>query len=233
MSLRLVWLFDVDGTLLLTEGAARAAFSGAVRDRLGIEDDLADIAFAGRIEPLIVADILRKHGRSLDLADEARFWDSVFDHMRRELRPGRGRMMPGIPRLLDRIAAEPGWGLGLLTGNMTQMARIKLGHFGLDGRFAFGGFGEMAPDRNALARVLVGRLGRERGVSSRRCIVVGDTEHDVACARAAGARVIAVATGTATRAELEAAGPDLLVDDLSWIDSIIEWGRGVETAEIG
>ena len=233
MSLRLVWLFDVDGTLLLTEGAARAAFSGAVRDQFGIEDDLADIAFAGRIEPLIVADILRKHGRSFDLAGEARFWDSVFDHMRRELRPGRGQMMPGIPRLLDQIAAEPGWALGLLTGNMTQMARIKLGHFGLDGRFAFGGFGEMAPDRNALARALVERLGRERGVPPRRCIVVGDTEHDVACARAAGARVIAVATGTATRAELEAAEPDLLLDDLSGIDAIIAWGRKVEVGESG
>ena len=135
--------------------------------------------------------------------------------------------MPGIPRLLDRIAAEPGWVLGLLTGNMTQMARIKLGHFGLDRRFAFGGFGEMAPDRNALARALVARLGREQGVPPRRCIVVGDTEHDVACARAAGAHVIAVATGTATRAELEAVEPDLVLGDLSGTDAVIEWGRRV------
>jgi len=231
MSLRLVWLFDVDGTLLLTEGAARAAFSGAVRDQFGIEDDLADIAFAGRIEPLIVADILRKHGRSFDLAGEARFWDSVFDHMRRELRPGRGQMMPGIPRLLDQIAAEPGWALGLLTGNMTQMARIKLGHFGLDGRFAFGGFGEMAPDRNALARALVERLGRERGVPPRRCIVVGDTEHDVACARAAGARVVAVATGFTPRATLEALRPDLMLDDLADIEAVVAYGRGVAAGD--
>ena len=233
MSMRLAWLFDVDGTLLLTEGAARAAFACAVRDQLGIEDDLADIGFAGRTEPHILADILRKHGRAFDAAGEARFWNSVFDHMRRQLEPGRGRLMPGIPRLLDRIAAEPGWALGLLTGNMTQMARIKLGHFGLDGRFAFGGFGEMAVDRNALARALVERLGREHGVPPGRCIVVGDTEHDVACARAAGARVIAVATGTATRAELEAAEPDLLLDDLSGIDAVIEWGRKVETGESG
>ena len=91
---RLAWLFDVDGTLLLTEGAAREAFAGAVRDAFGVADDLKDIGFAGRIEPLILADILRKHRRSLTHEEEARFWDLVFGHMRRLLEPGRGRMMP-------------------------------------------------------------------------------------------------------------------------------------------
>ncbi len=227
MSVRLAWLFDVDGTLLLTEGAARAAFADAVRERLGIEDDLADIPFAGRTEPHILADILRKHARAFDPADEARFWDAVFAHMRRRLGPGRGRTMPGIPELLERIAAEPGWVLGLLTGNMTQMAQIKLGHFGLDRHFAFGAFGEMAADRNALARALVERLERDLGVPPQRCIVVGDTVHDVTCARAAGARVIAVATGTASRAELEPAQPDLLLDDLSGVEAIVDWGRAI------
>jgi hypothetical protein len=99
---RLAWLFDVDGTLLLTGGAAREAFACAVRDRLGAEDDLTDIPFSGRIEPLILADILRKHRRSFDPAEEARYWDSVFDHMRRLLRPGRGQLMPGIPHQIGR-----------------------------------------------------------------------------------------------------------------------------------
>jgi phosphoglycolate phosphatase len=226
-SARLAWLFDVDGTLLLTDGAAREAFACAARDHLGIEDDLGDISFSGRIEPLILRDILLKYRRTFDLAEEARFWDSVFAHMRRLLGPGRGRLMPGIPHLLDRLDAEPGWVMGLLTGNMTQMARIKLGHFGLDGRFAFGGFGEMGPDRDALARALVRRVGREHGVPARRCIVVGDTGHDIACARAAGARVIAVATGTVSRAGLETCSPDLLLDDLGDAGAIVAWGRTV------
>src|SRR5438477_6854132 len=115
--------------------------------------------------------------------------------MRECLRPGRGRVLDGVHRLLDAIAAEPEWVAGLLTGNMTQMARIKLGHYGLWDRFAFGAFGEMAPDRDALARDLALRIRRDYGLPPQRCIVVGDTEHDVACARAAGMRVIAVATG--------------------------------------
>ncbi len=228
---RLAWLFDVDGTLLLTGGAAREAFACAVRDRLGVEDDLRDIAFAGRIEPLILRDILAKHGRALDHDDEARFWDSVFAHIRRLLRPGRGRLMPGVPGLLDHLAREPGWVLGVLTGNMTQMARIKLAHFGLDGRFAFGGFGEMASDRDALARALIGRLGRDYALPPGRCVVVGDTAHDIACARAAGARVVAVATGGTERAALEALGPDLTLDDLTDDEALVAWGRGVAASD--
>src|SRR5882762_5413607 len=93
---RLVWLFDVDGTLLLTEGAAREAFARAVRDCLGVEDGLSDIAFAGRVEPRILDDILVKHDLSFVDGDEARFWNRVFDHMRRLLEPPRGRLLPGV-----------------------------------------------------------------------------------------------------------------------------------------
>src|SRR5262249_39099042 len=185
--LRLAWLFDVDGTLLTTEGAARGAFARAVSQSLGVEDGLGDIAFAGRTEPLILKDILAKHRARFADGDEARFWDRVFDAMRGALRPPRGRLLPGVEPLLDRIAAEPEWVTGLLTGNMTEMARIKLDRFAIRDRFAFGAFGEEAADRNALALLAVERVGRGYGVPPARCIVVGDTEHDIACARAAGA----------------------------------------------
>ena len=222
---RLAWLFDIDGTLLLTEGAAREAFASAVHDFFGVEDDLRDIAFAGRVEPLILADILAKHRLAMADGDEARFWNGVFDRMRRLLAPARGRLLPGVLPLLDALALEPTWILGLLTGNMTEMARIKLGHFGIAGRFAFGAYGEQAPDRNALARAAVARVAREHGIAPGCCIVVGDTEHDIACARAAGARVVAVATGGSKREVLAAHAPDLLLDDLGDAAGIICWAR--------
>jgi len=224
---RIAWLFDIDGTLLLTEGAAREAFAAAVHDRFGIEDDLRDIAFAGRVEPLILADILAKHGLTLSDGDEARFWNGVFGRMRQLLGPGRGRLLPGVVPLLDALAREPAWILGLLTGNMTEMARIKLGHFGIGDRFAFGAFGEQAADRNALARALVARVDREHGIPAGRCVVVGDTEHDIACARAAGARVVAVATGGSGRDVLATHGPDLLLDDLRDAPVLTNWARGL------
>ena len=223
----LAWLFDVDGTLLTTEGAAREAFTVAVRQSLGVEDGLGDIAFGGRTEPLILRDILAKHRARFADGDEARFWDRVFDAMREALRPPRGRLLPGVEALLDRVGTEREWVSGLLTGNMTQMARIKLERFGLERRFAFGAFGEEADDRDALARLAVERVGRRHGVPPERCVVVGDTEHDIGCARAAGARVVAVATGTWSRARLEAHAPDLLLDDFSDLAPLIDWARGV------
>jgi phosphoglycolate phosphatase len=227
-SARLAWIFDVDGTLLLTEGASRQAFSLAVRDRLGVEDDLHTIAFAGRTEPLILADILARHRVTFDLEDEARFWDRVFARMREELHPGRGRVLAGVRPLLGALAKEPAWSVGLLTGNMTQMADIKLGHYRLREHFAFGAFGEMAADRNALAKDLAARLARERAIPPERCVVVGDTEHDIACARAAGMRAIAVATGSQGREALAGHAPDLLLDDLSDTTGLLDWARGIE-----
>jgi phosphoglycolate phosphatase-like HAD superfamily hydrolase len=228
---RLVWLFDVDGTLLLTDGAAREAFAHAVRERLGVEDDLREVAFAGRTDPLILADILSKHGRALPENETHRFWATAYARMETLLTPGRGRLLPGVPDLIAAVEREPGWVPALLTGNTAGMARIKLGHFGIADRFAFGAFGDEAEDRNALARVAVARARDRYGVPPSRCIVVGDTEHDIACARAAGARVVAVATGVRDRAMLGAHGPDLMLDDLSDAGPCLEFARAVAAGD--
>jgi phosphoglycolate phosphatase len=226
-ALRLVWLFDIDGTLLLTDGAAREAFSFALQESLGVEDDLRDIAFAGRTDPLILRDILGKHGRVFRDGDEARFWTATYERMDVLLTPGRGRLLPGVSTLLAEVDQEPEWVSALLTGNTTGMARIKLGHFGIAERFAFGAFGEEAADRNALARVAVARAFDRYGAPPERCVVVGDTEHDIACARAAGAHVVAVATGVRDRATLAAFRPDLLLDDLSDVSACLDWARAL------
>ncbi|MGH7731721.1 MAG: HAD family hydrolase [Candidatus Eiseniibacteriota bacterium] len=228
---RLVWLFDVDGTLLLTDGAAREAFAFAVRERLGVEDDLRDIAFAGRTDPVILGDILAKHGRALPDGEAPRFWATARGRMEALLTPGRGRLLPGISELLAAVGEEPSWVSALLTGNTTGMARIKLEHFGIAERFAFGAFGEEADDRNALAKVAVARARERYGVPPGRCIVVGDTEHDIACARAASARVMAVATGVRDREALAAHRPDLLVDDFSDVEPCLAFARDLAAGD--
>lgn len=224
---KLVWLFDVDGTLIRSYGAARKAFAEGARVVLGLEDDLESLSFAGRTDPLILRDILRRHGRELDEAGTARFWRVVRVLMEAELQTGRGRVLPGVLPLLDAIHREAAWVAGLLTGNNAAMARLKLDHFGLADAFAFGAFGDDAPDRDAMARRAVAEARARWSVPPERCIVVGDTEHDVQCARAAGARVVAVATGMCGRSELEARAPDLLLDDLSDTAALLAWARGV------
>lgn len=224
---RLVWLFDIDGTLLLTDGAARDAFARAVGERFPGKDPLGEVAFAGRIDRRILRDILAHHAATLDAPEEAAFWESVYTHMRVVLTPGRGRVLDGVHDVLAAVAREPEWEAALLTGNTTGMARLKLAHFGLLDRFAFGAFGEEAEDRDRLASLAVARAADRYGVPAAQCIVVGDTEHDVRCARFAGARAVAVASGSRSREELAAESPDLLLDDLRG-PALVEWARGLD-----
>jgi len=221
----LVWLFDVDGTLLLTKGAGREAMSLAFQDLFGIEDDLTSIPFAGRTDAVILADMLAKHRLELRDGERERYWDRVVARMRTLMDPPRGGLLAGVPALLDTIGAEPGWVRALLTGNVAGMARIKLEAFGVYGAFAWGAFGDEAPNRNELAKLAVRRAAERHGVPPERCVVVGDTEYDIACARAAGAKAVAVATGGTTKQALEAFAPDLLMDDLRDPERILTWIR--------
>ncbi len=221
--LPLVWLFDIDGTLLLTQGAGRDALSLALHDQFGIEDDLKSVSFRGRTDLVILADVCERHGLVLRDGDLARYWDRVAYHMRILMNPPRGSLLPGAAALLDALSVEPAWVRALLTGNVSEMARIKLSSFGVFDRFAWGAFGEEAPDRDALARLAVHRAAERHGVTPDRCIVVGDTELDIACARAAGAHAVAVATGGQSRAELQSHGPDLVLDDLTEQQPLWDW----------
>ena len=221
----LVWLFDIDGTLLLTKGAGREAISLALRERFGVDDDLRTIPFAGRTDTLILGDILERHGVQLSSGEREEFWQQTAAHMRRLMDPPRGALLPGVTEMLEAVASEPTWARALLTGNVTPMAHLKLDSFGILGHFAWGTFGEEGPDRDSLARLAVSRAADRHGVTPERCVVVGDTEWDIACARAAGARCVAVATGGCTRAELEAHGADLVVDSLTDRERVLEWVR--------
>ena len=224
---RLAWLFDVDGTLLSTHGAALAAYKGAVQDVMGAKDDLKDISFAGRIDNQILADILAKYGIPAEDAIQKTFWDAVLRHMSSEMVPGRGSLLPGVPELLDAVERDPTWVSTLLTGNMAAMAQIKLRHYGIERRFTMGAFGDEAADRDELARLAVRRITERYGVPNTRCIVIGDTVHDIAGARAAGARMVSVATGPNPRAMLEALKPDWLLDNLTDTKEMLEWARGI------
>jgi len=223
----LVWLFDIDGTLLLTQGAGRDALVRALRDWNGIDDDLSAIPFAGRTDRLITDDIAARHGLAFDDRSRVEFFDIVVSHMSELMTPPRGALLPGVAGLLERVAAEPAWVSALLTGNESRMAKLKLEAFGVWERFAWGTFGEEGQDRDAIARLAVARAAERHGVTPERCIVVGDTEHDVACARAAGARAVAVATGGRSRETLAACGPDLVLDNLLEPESLLDWARGL------
>jgi phosphoglycolate phosphatase-like HAD superfamily hydrolase len=213
-------LFDIDGTLVLTGGAGVRAMTRACEEIIGRSDALEGIAVAGRTDWIILHDTLARIGRELDEALFVRLRDRYLDLLQHEIhKPGRGvhGVMPGIRELLDELHGREDVFLGLLTGNFVQGARIKLEHFDLWRYFRCGAFGDDAPDRNALVPFAVERA-RQCGLPdppAEQIFVVGDTPHDVACARAVGAVPVAVATGSFTADQLRSCGADIVFEDLS------------------
>jgi phosphoglycolate phosphatase len=219
MNRRLV-LFDIDGTLVLTGGAGMRALNRACEDLLGHRNALEGVLLAGRTDWIILQDTLSRIGRDLDADLFAALRDRYLAFLREEIElPGHGvkGVMPGVRALLDRLHVRDDVFVGLLTGNFAAGARIKLGHFDLWKYFRCGAFGDDAADRNALVPFAVSRA-RECGLPDAapgNVLVVGDTPHDVACALAAGATPVGVATGSFSVAELRASGADIVFSDLS------------------
>jgi phosphoglycolate phosphatase len=220
-------LFDIDGTLVLTGGAGLRAMTRACTEVVGHADALDGIPVAGRTDWIILHDTLTRLGRELDRDLFDRLRDRYVDYLRHEiLQPGKGfnGALPGVPDLLASLHGRDDVYLGLLTGNFAAGARIKLERFDLWRYFRCGAYGDDAPDRNALVPVAVERAAA-CGIPSlppADVVVVGDTPHDVACARAAGATAIGVATGGYTADELRACGADVVFDTLRDTTRVID-----------
>ena len=219
-------LFDIDGTLLLSGGAGVRAMTRAFHEVFGIADAFANADVAGRTDTFLLSNALGRAGLPDTPDTHRRFRDAYVDILHDEMQqPPRGRcgLMPGIASLLTAIREQSSLHAALLTGNFERAAYTKLGHFGIHDYFSWGAFGEESADRNELARV-----ARQRAVAQRipvasveRAIVIGDTPHDIACARAIDARVIAVATGNYSIEQLTAAGADHVFPDLADTERVL------------
>jgi len=220
VTLRLL-LFDIDGTLLNTLGAGKAALEVAMLSVYGETGPIESFDFHGRTDPAIVRGLLRSAGWA-DPEIEAGFdatWETYLQALDGQLaaRDGRVRPYAGVAELLGAIEGDARFAAGLVTGNMEGGARRKLEAAGLAGRFGFGAYGSDSERREDLPP-----LARDRAESAygrafdmETAFVVGDTPEDIRCARANGARVLAVATGRHSVDELRKHQPDAVFEDLS------------------
>jgi phosphoglycolate phosphatase len=215
-----LFLFDVDGTLLTARGAGRAAFKRALERTYGTAGTLDAYDLRGKTDPRIVRDVLTAAGIPAE-AIEARL-GACFEMYVRELETILGdgsavQVMPGIRELVPALSTRADAVVGLLTGNIEAGARLKLRPTGLLARFRVGAFGSDHIDRRRLPAIARERAARLVGhdFDFARVTIVGDTPHDVDCARACGAVAVAVATGQYQEDELAACAPDLLFRDFS------------------
>jgi phosphoglycolate phosphatase-like HAD superfamily hydrolase len=217
-------LFDIDGTLIHSGGAGVEALKSALKERFGIDDDLHDIEFAGMTDSGIVVSILNKHKIAATNENVAAFLDSYVHFLPHELPRRKGKLLPGVLELLQKLKTREHVVLALLTGNVSRGAQLKLAHYGVWHFFEFGAFADDHHDRNQLGAFARARAKEKHGreFSAEQIDVIGDTPRDIACGKALGARTIAVATGTWSREKLAQYGPDILIDDLSHVDRLID-----------
>jgi phosphoglycolate phosphatase len=241
---RKLLLFDIDGTLILTGGAGGRAMTRAFEATYGLVDALKRVDLAGRTDRIIISDALSDAGLSFEehrLEEFRRVYCTFLrEELPRDLAPkangipqatGSGHAtgaptargaLPGVRALLDALAVRDDVSLALLTGNFSQSAEIKLEYFDLWRYFAWGAYGEDAFERHHLLPIALDRhRAREAPIDAGDVVVIGDTPHDIHCARSGGARVVAVATGNYPASALGAHHPDVLLDDLSDTDAFL------------
>ena len=217
-------LFDIDGTLIHSGGAGIEALKRALKERFRIEDDLHDIEFAGMTDSGIVTSILNKHRIPASAENVAAFLDSYVHLLSNELPRRKGKLLPGVLELLEKLKGRKHVVLALLTGNVSRGAQLKLGHYGVWDFFEFGAFADDHHDRNQLGPFARARAKEKHGreFSADEIDVIGDTPRDIACGKALGARTIAVATGSWSRDKLAQHQPDILIDNFSDVDRLID-----------
>lgn len=217
-------LFDIDGTLLYTHGAGGRAMRRAAAHLFGDAFSFDGVPFGGRLDPAIFADAARRNAIGNPEAHLERFRAAYLRELPKALKDGEKptEALPGVLELLttlrERLEANDALTLGLLSGNYRHAAPLKLGAAAIDPDwFNLTAFADDADTRPGLVAHALERYesSHDTPIDRQRVIVIGDTPHDVDCARAHGCTAFAVTTGACRRTELEACNPDVLVDDLT------------------
>ncbi len=213
-------LFDIDGTLLISRGIGRQAKRQAMQECFGMTGDLDNHVFGGKTDWGIVAELLAPYG--LSSADIGRAMPAYETVMARHMRAIRDRYQAAaLPHAMELVHALRGRDdtlLGIVTGNTSKTAAIKLEMAGYDPAwFQLGAFGNESAERDDLARLALQRARDQAGLAIKAgdVVVIGDTPDDIQAARAIDAIAVAVCTGYVPRDQLIGADPDFLLTDLS------------------
>ena len=213
-------LFDIDGTLLDTHGAGRAAFCCGLQRVTGIEDSLPYVSFAGNTDRRVLDEVAAHRGIAFTEVQRKAVFNAVAEELVSALATAPGQPVEGAKALLEALSLR-GARLGLVTGNIERGAHLKLASAGLDGFFSFGGYGDDEADRSRILRTALAAAGS----APARAVLVGDTPLDIEAGLAVGIPVLGVAAGRWDADSLLAAGvthaaPDF-TDHPLWLDWII------------
>jgi len=224
-------LFDIDGTILWTDGAGRRAIHRALLDEMGTAGPIEGYRFDGKTDPQIVRELMELAGHPECNSEDritavcTRYVELLTAELAKPTQATR--VYPGIQELLAALEPYEAGGralVGLLTGNVQHGAALKLRSAGLDfERFTVGAYGSDSHHRPNLPAIAARRAEQRTGrtFSGADIVIVGDTPDDVACARPMGARTVGVGTGYYTAAQLREAGATHAFDNLGDTAAVI------------
>lgn len=219
-------LWDIDHTLIETRGVGGEIYAGSFQAVTGRPlNQMPELA--GRTEPVIFREALNINNvADTDglyerfAAEQAHGYANRADELRR-----RGRALPGAENALRALAKHSDVIQSVLTGNTRPAAEIKLRAFGLDRYIDFDSGAYGTDDETRANLVKIARQHAEAAHGDRfdpmSTVLIGDTPNDVAAARDGGARIIAIASGSNTTAELADAGADKVFEDLTQTDEVL------------
>jgi phosphoglycolate phosphatase len=213
-------LFDIDGTLIHTGGAGVKAFAKVFATEFNAVDGFERLKFAGRTDVSLVREFFSYHKIAATPANFQRFFERYVFWLDHILQQSKSKVCPGVRHFIQELQSLPEPPLlGLLTGNIRLGAEIKLRHLKLWDLFATGAFADDHEERDQIAAIARQRGSRilNENLRDDQVMVIGDTPLDIRCARAIGAKVLAVATGSYTVEELALHEPDWAVQDLGGV----------------
>ena len=210
-------LFDIDGTMLSSEGIGVRSIEQTGEAMFEKPFSLSGVPIGGRLDPLIWKDACLRHG----IDDHASYHDSFrmqyIEILRENLEETTVCVLPGVLELLGALQVEHT--LGVVTGNYKETGLMKLEAAGIDTSL----FVVNARGTDGNVRADLPTFAIAQHVVDEPVVLIGDTVHDITSGHGAGCRVIAVCTGSHDRATLERFKPDLLVDDLTDTEAILQW----------
>lgn len=221
-------LFDIDGTLLISKGIGREAKRRAMLEVFGEAGDIDNYAFGGKTDWHILADLLEPFGITVDdVGEKLPHYQGVMARYVTEIRKDFvATPCPYAMELVQELRKHPDVLLGIVTGNVSTVAPIKLEMAGFDPAwFPIGAYGNESPKRADLPHLAIERAQKYCGhplpFNAQDVIVIGDTPDDILAARSVDATVVAVCTGFSERNRLICADPDFLLRDLSTFMELI------------
>ncbi len=220
-------LFDIDGTLIRSNGAGRLTLAYALERLFGTVGPLESYNMSGKTDPRIISDLLTAIGVTSKEINKhlPAIYELMAEHGQKIFKDKEMMACVGVPEMLARLATRDDVVVGLLTGNSQLTAPLKLSAAGIDPlQFTVGAYGSDAMDRNELPAIGMARARQLTGgeFDGTNTIIFGDTPADILCARAGKATAVAVASGWHSAATLADYQPDHLFDNLGDTDYVIK-----------